>query len=401
MLRCAAGDAVELLDQAGVAAERAGAADLTARVLLTRASAREALMDYRSALTDLDDALEVARQTGDRRLEMAALRARGGDVPVALHHPAHRWGSFVETGLRIATELGDRVAEADFSARLAVLHSSRLRFDEALPYAQRAVAAARVAKDDRALAVGLDGLKTVHSYLGDVGPLRVVLDELDPLLRRIGNTWLLQRCVFESSFTALAVGDVDTARRRIDDALELNRLAGFPAYASFFLAHRGWLSRLAGELDAALEDGRRASEQAATVEHPWWIATAAGLQAATLLAAGLPEEAAAVADRGWRSVRGHGAEAYVLLSLAPLAEASGDVANVAEARSMLAAIVAPPGQAWLLGADAYLCVARAHLARGETGPARAAIGPLVQATGPRHWPALHRAARRVTPPDLD
>jgi DNA-binding SARP family transcriptional activator/tetratricopeptide (TPR) repeat protein len=395
MRRCAAGDAVELVAQAAAAADRAAAPELRSRALLVRASAHEAQMDYRSALADLDDSLAVARRTGDRRLEMAALRARGGDVPVALHHPATDWGAYIETGLEIATELGDRKAVADFSGRLAVLHSSRLRFDEALRYAERAVAAGRASRDDRALAVGLDGLKAVHSYLGDVEPLRVVLDELDPLLRRIDDMWLLQWCVFESSYLAFADGDVETARQRIDSSIEVNARSGYPAYASYFLAHRGWLARLAGDLDAALADGSRATEQAGTVEHPWWLAAASGLQAATLLAAGRPDEAAAVADRGWQSVRGHAAEAYVLLSLAPLAEATGDGSLLAEAAGMLSAVVAPPGRAWVLGADAYLCVARAHHGRGETEQARAAVAPLLRATSPQHWPAVHAAAASV------
>ena len=47
----------------------------------------------------------------DRRLEMAALRARGGDVPVGA--AACRWsemGAHLEAGLRLATGLGDRAA---------------------------------------------------------------------------------------------------------------------------------------------------------------------------------------------------------------------------------------------------------------------------------------------------
>ena len=131
-VRAAARDAVALLDRAFAAAERVPAPDVVVRVLLARAAARDALTEYADALLDLDAALTTARETGDRRLEMAALRARGGDVPVALHHPSESWGGFVRSGLRLAAELGDRTAEAELGARLSVLATSSLRFDEAL-----------------------------------------------------------------------------------------------------------------------------------------------------------------------------------------------------------------------------------------------------------------------------
>ena len=218
-VRAAARDAVALLDRALEAAERVPAPDIVVRVLLARAAARDALTEYPDALLDLDAALATARETGDRRLEMAALRARGGDVPVALHHPSESWGGFVRSGLRLAAELGDRTAEAELGARLSVLATSSLRFEEALDFAHRALAAGRASGDPAAVVAGLDGLKTVLAYLGDTAPLAVILDELTPLARRLGDGLVLQWCLFESSFVAFADGDADGARRRVDVAV--------------------------------------------------------------------------------------------------------------------------------------------------------------------------------------
>ena len=66
---------------------------LRARALLARARAHEASTAYAAALTDIDEALALAARA-DRRLEMAALRARGGDVPVAC---GCRWPRWVRT----------------------------------------------------------------------------------------------------------------------------------------------------------------------------------------------------------------------------------------------------------------------------------------------------------------
>jgi DNA-binding SARP family transcriptional activator/tetratricopeptide (TPR) repeat protein len=392
MRSAAAHDAAALLDRAAAAARTGADDDLLARVLLSRARVWEALTDFETSLADIDEALQLARGVGSKRIEMKALRARGGDVLVGLRHPAAEPFAHLSDGLRLAGELGDRVAEADFGGRLAVLEVSRLRFEQALRHGQRSIAAARAAADDRALAIGLDGIKTAYAYLGDVGPLRTVIDELTPLLRRLRHTWLLQWCVFESSFVTMAAGDSRSTRSLIDESLQLNLQTGYPAYAVFFLAHRGWFARLDGELDAALADGRSAVEQAASVEHPWWLATAAGLYAATLLAAGRRDEAAEMADRGLASVGPEAAEGYRLRCLAPLAAASHDPDALRRADDLLSGVTTPPGQAWVLGADAYLCAALAWRAAGDPGRAAAVCAPLVRATGPGHWAVLRQAA---------
>ena len=84
MRRAAVDDALGLFDR-GVAAAREPS--LRARLLIERARAHEARTSFQPALPDIDEALRLARGTGDRRLEMRALRARGGDVPVAMRLP--------------------------------------------------------------------------------------------------------------------------------------------------------------------------------------------------------------------------------------------------------------------------------------------------------------------------
>ena len=96
-------------------------------------------------------------------------------------------------------------------------------------------------------------------------------------------------------------------------------------------------------------------------------------------------------------MHGHGAEAYQLLTLGPLAAATGDPALLSIALDQLAAIEAPAGQAWVLGADAYLSVAEALRAAGRDDEAAAVVAPLLAATRPDHWGQLHEAARSYSP----
>ena len=396
------GDAENLLGQALDAAHRAGSAELIGRVLLARARAREGLERFPAAWADLDAASDAARRAGDRRLQMAALRELGGDVPIALGRRIGESTGALRRGLRLALDCGDAGAEADFRARLAVLATNGLAFGEALDEGRRAVLAARAARDEETLVVGLDGLKTAHAYLGHVAELAGVLDEMEPLVRRRDDRWHLPWAIFEGSFGAIADGRWDEARGRVVEAVEASARSGYPAHATWFVAHLGWVARLQGDLDGALEHGRRAVELAGRAAHSWWSPTARALLATSLLEAGEVPEARSLADDAVAAAGPDAVAACRLRCLAPLAEAEARVAvdgaappSLREADRLLADITAPPGSAWLLGADAYLCVARAWRAIGRHDRARAVLFPLVASAERHGWRPLLAAAASV------
>ncbi len=238
-------------------------------------------------------------------------------------------------------------------------------------------------------------MKTVLWYLGDSAELADVTRELEPRLRHAKATWLLQWCVFDSSFVQLSMGDWTAARQRIRDAIEINSQTGFPAYEGFFMAHRGWVARLDDDLSGALADGKLVVEKTGGTRHPWWYPTAAGYYAGSLLAAGRPDEAAEVAADGAACAGDAGPEAYLLRCQAPLVLATGSDDILASADRLLGSTSTPPGGAWIIGADAYLMVARAWLDRGERARARHVLAPLLTATSPTHWPAVHRQVQAL------
>ncbi|MCW2847485.1 MAG: hypothetical protein JWR90_1459 [Marmoricola sp.] len=389
MTRSAVEDATGLYDQALAAAEEPS---LRARVLLARAVAHEASTAWETGLADIEEALALARAGSDRRLEMHALRALGGDIPVALHLSMADVGRHLGAGLQLATGLGDRRAEADFTTRLIVLESSRLRLDTALERADTSLARARLSASQEAVPLALDGLKTVLSYLGDTVRLPQVVAELTPVLQRDQSMYLLQWAVFESSFVAVAHGRWHEARELVSDALELNRRSGFTAYGGYFRANLGWFERLAGRSETALLHGRAAVAETSPVDHPWWYATAAGLLAATLLDQGEREEAADLARSGLAAAGTDAPEAWRLRCLAPLAaaldDASGDEAY-AEALALLDAASCPPGRAWVTGADCYVLVARAARHRGQHDVATRVLARLHDAVA-ESWDSLRQ-----------
>jgi DNA-binding SARP family transcriptional activator/tetratricopeptide (TPR) repeat protein len=381
-------DALALADLAGTHSASAEPG-LVAAVLLERARVNEARADYQAAEDDLLRARALAGAVADARLRMRITRVLGGDVSIARRRPLAEVVGHNLEGLELAAGLGDAVAESIFRARLVVLDSTRLHLDEALARAETGLAHARATGFPEVVARSLDGLKSVHFYCGDVAALGTVLDELIPLLTDLRTPWLLQWALLESSLLPAAAGRWTRAGQRVDEALAVNAETGYGAYAGFFLAQRGWFARLAGDLGAALADGRRAVAETSPVDHPWWYATATGSCATTLLEMGRRDEAAQLAADGLEVLGHEAGAAYRLRCLAPLAAAGGG--GLEEADQLLQGIRAPEGRAWIWGADAYETVAAGWVAAGEPERAAAAVRPLLAATG-RAWSALHARA---------
>jgi DNA-binding SARP family transcriptional activator/tetratricopeptide (TPR) repeat protein len=373
----AAGDAEDLLTRCLDVVAAAPDPDVRGRALLGRAHAREARASYAEAIADLEEAVSVARATGDKRLEMLALRALGGEAPAALGLPLEEATAHLHHGLRLATSLGDRAMESDLLAWLAVLASNALRFDEAVDFGLRAVAAARAAGKVEALAAALDGRKTSVAYLGEIAELEQILAELEPLARQIGEPFRLHWVFFESGFPALAAGEWASAAERFQLALETCRANGQPAYETWHLAHLGWLARLQGDDERAVELGQAAVALNHEVPHAWCGAAAAALLGTTFLELGRVEEAVATLELGRGLAEQEGSEAYLLRCLAPLAEATGSREILDQADRLLSQVATPSGSAWMGGDFTYLSIARAWVAAGEPARARAVLAPML------------------------
>jgi hypothetical protein len=110
------------------------------------------------------------------------------------------------------------------------------------------------------------------------------------------------------------------------------------------------------------------------------------------MVAGSREEAIELFERGHATAEKDGMEAYLLRCLAPLAEATQSPAVLAEADRLLAGARLPAGDAWVLGHEVYLSVARAWLAAAQPERAREVLAPLLAAVEREPWvPALAAA----------
>jgi DNA-binding SARP family transcriptional activator len=384
-------DAEEMLDRALEAAVAAGSPAGEARVKVARARAREALGNYRGAFEDDESAVELAREAGDGTVEMRALRQLGGDPAVALG-PIGASIPYLDAALAIARDLGDREAEVDILTRLGVVWANRARFDLAFDHANQAVSLARQLGTDKALAMALDGLKAAAAYCGDLATLARILPELETILRRTGQLWLLQWAVFESAFPAMAGGDFDRAVNRIEAAMALNRKSGYLAYQPMFVAHLGWIHRSRGRYGHALIAGNEAVAMTEEARHPWWTAVAEAMVGWTLTEIGMFDQAATHLEHGLAAAEHTRAESYLIPCLAHLARArwlGGDrekaVADLERAEAALRGMGVPPGMAFLYGAHAALAAGQVRLELGDPGSVEAAIAPIRQAADVVGW----------------
>lgn len=383
--RYAAADADALLTRGLEVAQRIGDSEVLGRIYVARGRVRSTLGSYRSARGDLQAAAAAARQSGDARLKMIALRELGYDSAYALGVPVSETSAHLRAALQIADSLGDRAMQADLLSTSAILSANRLRFTEALRLARRAVEMGKAAHDDRALAMGLDGLKTAYAYLGELADLASVLDDLEPVLHRLGDLFRLQWTIFETAFLAVGAADWDSATIAITEAIAMNERSEYVAGRAWFVAHLGWVARLQGDLDRAARHGADAVDLSRRSTHGWWGSTAESMFAGTLLELGRRDEAVDLLTDARRALEVGGLEAYLLRCLAPLAEATGSRAVLDEAMAVLDAMVTPTGCAWLLGVDAYLALARAWLGHQEPARARAVLAPMMAAAARNSW----------------
>ena len=131
--------------------------------------------------------------------------------------------------------------------------------------------------------------------------------------------------------------------------------------------------------------------------HAWWSTTAAALYAGTLLAAGDPARAAAVLPPAVRIADVPGAEAYLLRCLAPLAEATGDLAVLERADALLwgsARRRAQPGCSAPTPTSAWRAPRRRRA--GDADRADRAVAGLRDAAREVGWVRLAGQAGRLT-----
>ena len=142
---------------------------------LLRGHLRGRTGDYVSGTADLHEALEGARAIGEEQIEMQVLNELGWLIRV---HGYEEAISHHQQALRIAEKLDDAASQVTALSRMSMLYLNRLRLDEGLALAQRALGIARASGQDQVLGTALDCLKLAALQLGQLELLEQTAAEI-------------------------------------------------------------------------------------------------------------------------------------------------------------------------------------------------------------------------------
>ncbi|MFN2465736.1 MAG: tetratricopeptide repeat protein [Candidatus Dormibacteria bacterium] len=228
-----------------------------------------ALGNYPEARTHFEEALDIAREIDDRWGEGAWLGSLGFVAAALGHYPEAR--TRFHEALDIAREIGDRRAEGTWLGNLGnVAHAlgdnreARARLEEALDIA-------RDLGDRPSEGRLLGNLGNVAHALSDFPEARARYQEALDIAREIGNRPSEGACLGNLGNVAHALSDFPEARARYQEALDIARDLGDRRAEGYWLGNLGNVAlslgdyaevrvRYHGALDIAREIGDRLSE---------------------------------------------------------------------------------------------------------------------------------------------
>ena len=352
-------------------------------LLLHRGRLRWRGGDLAGATADLDAALDAARRSGDRVVEMETLNELG---MLSLRSDPGATAAYHEAALDIARELGDIAAEANALDRLAVTSTHQLEFDRALNLGQRALELARGTGDPAVVGRAMDSIKLAVWQLGDLRRLRELTAELERLWRGRGDLWYLQWTLLESAFVPIGAARWEEAEQRLADAIAINRRVHDPLAEVLMLDALCWLNRSRGAYKKALSAGQRAVTLGAEVGWEEWAAATLG---STLLDLGAFDRAAEILERGLKVGERIGARNEIVRCLGQLAWARLELGAADEASRLAARgealLERVTGGPFLFAAHAYTSVARVLLATGSPERGETLLRPVLAAAHGFGW----------------
>jgi len=171
-----------------------------------------------------EQAVDIARGTGDPRLLAAALFDLSF-IPF-MEQDADRAESILREGLAVAEEAGDRLLTADIWTGMAFLEFDRGRLADGLALRRRAIERYREAGDGWKVAENLTGLAMMSRSAGDVDAARNHLREGLGMLRQAKDTMSMSGALNALALVAMDDGLAERAARLVGAAARIRHDVG-------------------------------------------------------------------------------------------------------------------------------------------------------------------------------
>jgi class 3 adenylate cyclase/tetratricopeptide (TPR) repeat protein len=256
-------EAIALYDQTLEAASHLGAM-LDAKTTMAIHQAKSNLYFIRSEFersrTEGEHLLALARQTGDRVSEGAAL------VRMAY---ASRWAHDFDRALASARQAIAVGEEADAKSALAgglfitgLIHSSIGQLDQAKDEYDRALTVSRSGGDALHWSLSLSYVGLLKNWAGEYSEASGFLSEALPIAREHNLLVPLLNSFFAYGLILTGKGHYDAALATFEEGLDLSEKVGNEVYHHRLLNGLGWLYIELGDLDRALGLNRQSAEGA-------------------------------------------------------------------------------------------------------------------------------------------
>jgi tetratricopeptide (TPR) repeat protein len=327
----------------------------------------EAVLDLR-ALAGLPATPQTEGLRLDALVELGAVLAGAADYREA--------ELLLQDAVRRAEDAGDARRTAVALARRSIVRTNLLQLAGAVDDADQALALARAADDEEAVAGALDAAELVWVMLGEFETVDRIVEELAPIHRRRGDLWFLQYSLFQCCWGPLARCDWDRALAFLDEAEAIANRIGDHGVIPMYGAVRCWLSRSRGRYQEGIEIGRRAVSLAEELGHWEWRSWTAGQLGRLLFEAGALDEAGEALEHSLSMADASGSTIGALRAASHLAAVqveSGDADRagplIDRSFRILSSSTAPPERAYVQGADAPIALAQALVKMGQPNKA--------------------------------
>ncbi len=189
------------------------------------------------------------------------------------------------------------------------------------------------------------------------------------------------------------------AERRISEALDVNRRIGDRANEPLFPATLGWVARARGRYGRAIQLGRHAVDLAEGVGHAEFLSWSTQILGWTLADVFAFQEALEQFERSLGAAREAGGRIELIRASChlPLARwGCGDrdraLDEATAAERLLQEVTAPPGRAYLQGADGPIAIATLRTFAGDAPRALVLAEPVLEAATAAGWHEVIAAA---------
>jgi tetratricopeptide (TPR) repeat protein len=235
--------------------------------------------NYDAALQRYEEMESLARERGDRNMELGSLMARATVYAI----PSIRSGSteaeaLSNRAMSLAQDLGDRPAEAKILWNLMLAYSRiSLRYEQALNYGERSLAIAREMNLQEQLAYTLNDLSVIYVSTGQLERGKVANQEARQMWQAMNNLPMLSDNLGYKTMTHTAAAEYQEAVTSSLAHLELSRKISSLWGEAFSQAWVGTAYTELGFIDRAIAVMENAIQLGEKVFPPTLVMTRADL----------------------------------------------------------------------------------------------------------------------------